>query len=281
MDNAHARRTEKNPLNHAEIDAVWIGAAARLGFRVERSDNAYASFDGAGVITIGSPATLDDDDCVAQLVFHELCHALVQGESQLNALDWGLDNTHDGDRVQEDACLRVQAHLAGRFGLRTIMTPTTVTRPYYDGLGAQALADDRASEADAVAKAQAACTSGLAARFVPVIEDALVASARFVLDRMDCRVCGACCREAFDAVTVAVRDPVTWRHPQLIERHGPRFSLARRDGRCAALDVRAGGWSCAIYDDRPQACREFAKGSAKCFTARRRLGLELGVASLG
>ena len=72
------------------LDAIWLTVAFRVGFRVLRSDEVYASVRD-GVIWIGEPSTLDPDDCLAQMIFHELCHSLIQGPDQLVAEDWGLD----------------------------------------------------------------------------------------------------------------------------------------------------------------------------------------------
>src|SRR4028118_1405202 len=99
-------------LSREKIDALWMHVAGQLGFVVSRTEAAYATSDGAGGIAIGVPSTLDDDDSVAQLVFHELCHALVQGELALAQIDWGLDNTSDAHLDSEYAALRLQAHLA-------------------------------------------------------------------------------------------------------------------------------------------------------------------------
>src|SRR3954469_20903259 len=121
-------------LGHAAIEELWIAAASRCGFQVIRSSAAYASTDGRGTIQIGERQTLDDDDSVAQLVLHELCHALVQGEARWTSPDWGLDNTTNHDDVREEACLRLQAHFAAKQGLRIEMTPTTEWKGYYRAL---------------------------------------------------------------------------------------------------------------------------------------------------
>src|SRR5438045_1562042 len=102
----------RHALHDSQIERIWIDATARIGFRVQRTKDVYASTDGNGVIAVGADETLDDDDSLAQLVFHELCHALVQGPENLRVPDWGLDNTSDRDLVAEHACLRLQAHLA-------------------------------------------------------------------------------------------------------------------------------------------------------------------------
>jgi Fe-S-cluster containining protein len=50
---------------------------------------------------------------------------------------------------------------------------------------------------------------------------------------------------------------------------GHRAFMRMSDGHCAALEVRsgnvgAGDFHCAIYDRRPQICRDLARGSAEC-----------------
>ena len=144
-----------SPLDRPELDALWQGAASRCGFRLERGHVAYAATDGRGTIHIGAPETLDADDSVAQLVLHELCHALVQGEQSFGLPDWGLDNTTDRDAVAEEACLRLQAELSGRHGLRQAMTPTTEWRAYYQQLGDRPLWPAREQEAAACERARA------------------------------------------------------------------------------------------------------------------------------
>jgi hypothetical protein len=128
--------SEKHTFRDSRIERIWIDAAARVGFTVQRTQDAYATTDGSGIIAIGADETLDHDDSVAQLVFHELCHALVQGPESLRAPDWGLDNTSERDLVCEHACLRLQAHLADAQALRALMTPTTISREYYTALPA-------------------------------------------------------------------------------------------------------------------------------------------------
>lgn len=142
-----------SPLDHEEIDRLWIEAASEVGLRVERTHAAYAASDGRGAISIGVRESLDVDDSVAQLVFHELCHALVEGGAGWNRPDWGLDNTSERDLVREHACLRVQAHLADAHALRALMIPTTVSRAYYAALPALALTSTEPDPAIALARA--------------------------------------------------------------------------------------------------------------------------------
>jgi len=116
------------------LDQIWIETARRLGFAVRRSRAVYAHADGRGGLYIGTPETLDPDDHLAQMVFHELCHALVQGPEGLEEPDWGLDNTTDRDAPRERAALRVQRHLARAAGLTTFFAPTTDYRAFWDDL---------------------------------------------------------------------------------------------------------------------------------------------------
>jgi hypothetical protein len=326
------------PLADAEIDRLWIEAASRCGFRVERGDAAYASTDGNGTILLGSPETLDADDSVCQLVLHELCHALVQGEQSWRQVDWGLCNTDERDAVAEAACLRLQAHLATRHGLRAELRPTTSWRAYYEALPGEPLSpaaeDDvppcqqaraavalaeRRGLASVIDQALAATSARLQARSAPVapqhvagfgpgpagqtcgtcawrylggrgapvercrqsapetgdgvrVRSELPACERWE-PPVDCARCGACCREAYHAVSVSMRDPVVWKQPALVVRNGHRFSLMRAGDRCAALQVAASGYRCDIYEDRPRTCRDFERGGRHCLVARRRVGL--------
>jgi hypothetical protein len=107
------------------LSLIWLDCAARVGFRVQRSADAYASSDGRGTLLIATGDQFDPDDCLGQMILHELCHALVEGEDGERALDWGLDNTRMGHPWREHACLRLQAWLADSVGLRDFFAPTT------------------------------------------------------------------------------------------------------------------------------------------------------------
>ncbi|MFZ5890401.1 MAG: YkgJ family cysteine cluster protein [Myxococcota bacterium] len=122
------------------LDLVWLKAASELGIEVQRSESVYAAWDGERVLTLSSNSDFDADDSLAQLIFHELCHALVAGPSQRARPDWGLDNTTEKDLVYEHACHRLQAALAGRFGLRDFFAVTTEWRDYWNALPADPLA---------------------------------------------------------------------------------------------------------------------------------------------
>ena len=88
---------------------------------------------------------------------------------------------------------------------------------------------------------------------------------------LDCLLCGACCREAYDAVEVSRADPVRKKQPDWIVRVDGRYQVKRKpNNTCAALQADL---KCIIYADRPICCRGFEQGSANCLFARRRLGI--------
>ncbi len=128
------------------LDLVWTATARRFGLMIVRSDEVFASTDGAGTLTLGTPETLDPDDCLAQMVLHELCHWLVQGTNAAGEADWGLDNDSVRDVHREHACLRTQAALLEPLGLRAVLGPTTDFRSYYDALPSRPL--DESTEED-------------------------------------------------------------------------------------------------------------------------------------
>lgn len=361
------------------LDVVWLDAAARIGLRVERTDDCYAATDGAGTLFIGSARYLDADDCLSQMIFHELCHSLIQGPESFDRPDWNLDNETDRDLVREHACLRLQATLAAQHGLRQVFAPTTDHRAFYDGLPANPLSPrgdaavifavrglarvarspwtphlDRALAAtQQIAQAVGAAHEGapgvlwsLVEAPVPShpsgLEGALgepaqeardareareareardprdpqdeqagrcgdcawqerrgpgkpvprceqAAGRRVDIDwpacarwepELSCTGCGACCREAYGAVEVSVRDPFVKKHPELLVKRSHGHEIRRVGDRCAALESPEGdatpeesAYRCVVYDDRPRTCRDFTLGSEHCLTARRRVGL--------
>ena len=168
---------ERNPssIYLDPLDAIWLTVADRIGFRVERSAEVYASTDGKGVMTIGDPSTLDADDCLAQMILHELCHSLIEGEESLGAPDFGLDNESERDVSQEHACLRLQAWLTGQHGLRRALAPTTDFRSYYDELPE----DPFAADADPVTvRARQGAARSAKAPWAPHLQDGLAATAK-------------------------------------------------------------------------------------------------------
>ena len=102
------------PIDHSygdPLDLIWRRTAAKLDITIRRSSDVYASWDGDGTLTLGDARDLDEDDCLAQMILHELCHALIEGREALNKADWGLANEDDRDAVREVAAMRLQAAL--------------------------------------------------------------------------------------------------------------------------------------------------------------------------
>ncbi len=123
---------------------MWLGAARAIGLRIVRSPDAYAATDGRGTLAIATDDALDADDSLAQMIFHELCHSLVEGDGAFALPDWGMEPTDSGGPDhdwREHACLRVQWVLTGRYGLRTLFGPTTDFRAFWDRLSGNVLAD--------------------------------------------------------------------------------------------------------------------------------------------
>jgi hypothetical protein len=122
------------------VDLVWLHTAGSFGMAVVRSADVYAAWDGEQTLSLARPEDLDADDSLAQLIFHEICHALVEGPEARQLSDWGLSNRDERDLVREHACHRLQAALADAHGLRSFLAVTTDHRPYYDGLPEDPLA---------------------------------------------------------------------------------------------------------------------------------------------
>lgn len=122
------------------LEMIWERFAVSIGMRIVRDDEVFASWDGASTLRVGRDS-LDPDDCLAQIVLHEICHALVEGPQAWERPDWGLNDGLDGGdrpvgRVHEFAALRLQAGLNDRFGLRRFLASTTEFREYYDAIPA-------------------------------------------------------------------------------------------------------------------------------------------------
>ena len=176
----HPQRHPAQPL----IDRLWLDAARRLAVPVVRDDDfGYVHWDGRA-LHLATDVELDADDTVAQLVLHEICHAITQGPAHLTTHDWGMDNTSNADELNEYAALRLQAHLLGAFGLRDLLFPTTVVKPFYLSLpgpeaggaidGTSNLGDDDASRPLARLAARTAATLP----WRPILHTALDETAR-------------------------------------------------------------------------------------------------------
>ena len=100
-------------------------------------------------------------------------------------------------------------------------------------------------------------------------------------DEVDCLTCGACCREAFDSVPIEPGE-VAALPGSMVRHHDDGWidmqrvpSPLGRGTRCAALCGAVGGepFTCVVYAERPNTCRDLTLGSDACLTARRRVGL--------
>ncbi len=159
------------------LDVVWIRALERMGIQLVTAHGVYAHYDGAGTLWVGTERNLDADDCVAQIVYHEICHWLVEGEESRHVVNWGLVNDSLRDLPRENASLRVQAALAAPHGLRRVLANTTDHRAFYDALPEDpfALSDDGSAELARDAVARAARPP-----WAPALRDALAATERIV-----------------------------------------------------------------------------------------------------
>lgn len=358
------------------LDEIWLTTASRLGLQVQRSADAYASTDGRGTLILSDDSNMDADDCLAQMILHEVCHWLIQGAPSIGWVDWGLDNEGSRDTEREHACLRLQAELLAPYGLRRTLAPTTDFRRYYDALPEDPFEEREVSERESIVRARAALQRVRRSPFRGHLEAALAATegvlrasapmapadslastleepasrhptglllrrqsksrcadcawhfiggpgkavsrcrqaegARTLADNpacvrfekvFDCLSCGACCREAYDTVEVSPRDPAKKRHLALMVERAGGHDMARQGFRCVALrggqdlasprpSISGGNaspdacdrvsprilpneepFTCAIYSDRPQTCRDFTIFSDNCLEARRSVGL--------
>jgi len=164
------------------LDAIWITAAAKMGVTILRSAETYASSDGAGHLRLSDPAGMDADDCLAQMILHELCHSLVQGSQSFGWVDWGLDNEGTRDTALEHACLRLQAALLAPLGLRRTLAPTTDFRPFYDGLPDDPFEERAPDERESIVRARAAYARRNQRPWRGHLDTALKATARILFE---------------------------------------------------------------------------------------------------
>lgn len=243
--NGVRRRKRILPLNPRSIsgkyddplELIWVEAARRLGMRIERTADVYASWDGHQTLFLGTNPELDPDDSLAQLVFHEICHALVAGPRGRARPDWGLDNTTERDLTSEHACHRVQAALARPYGLRDFFAVTTEWRPYWDALPEDPLGP---TEDPALSLARRGFAAASEAPFAEVLRDALEGTAAIA-----------------DIVRPHAPETSLWRrtrarHPSGFLRHE---DTALRCGTCAWFHRGSRGIFCR------QAAREGRKSS--------------------
>ncbi len=186
------------------VDAVWLHAASEMGMQVKRDPNVFASWDGRGTLSIGVPESLDADDCLAQMVLHEVCHALVEGPAAIQQPDWGIRIDDPTQRVREHACLRLQAALTTPHGLRQILAATTTFRKYYDALPEDPLA---AGDDPAIAMAVEGWKRAVDGSWTEQIQTALTATS-LIANAIQYAVNTDCLWSAFDSDSKLRSEPL-------------------------------------------------------------------------
>jgi hypothetical protein len=240
------------------LDEIWLATARKLGLRVQRGDAAYASYDGRGTLSIATRAELDADDSLAQIIFHELCHALISGPNALSSPDWGMCNETERDLVREHACHRLQAALAQRHGLREFFAVTTDHRPYWDALPADPLTG---GDDPAIDLAQAAFARARGGAWGEAIDAALSATARIadaVRPFSDAPSLWNTARELHASGFPLHRDPTrtcrecAWSFAAGPGRPRPRCRMTRGGARTIALRVELDARACDRWEQRPR-----------------------------
>lgn len=161
------------------LDVIWLATARRLSLRIQRSGEVYASTDGKGLLTLSDVTGFDPDDTLAQMVLHEVCHWVINGEDSFHRPDWGFELDWEVD-WREYATQRLQAAWADRHGLRAFFGSTGTYRIYYDRLGDDPMAPLDASEEEAhiCAQARAAFVQAQQPPWGPALDAALGATAQ-------------------------------------------------------------------------------------------------------
>ena len=176
-DDAYERPIHARYLDPCEL--IWLATAKRLGLHIRRSPLVFSATDGTGRLQLSTRSALDPDDCLAQMLLHEICHWVTNGEPTFHERDWGfaLDGPVD---PREHAGLRLQAWLADQAGLRVMFGPTGSFRQYYDRIPADPLQpiDESVWEARVVADAARAIERVQAPPWQPHVLDAMAATAQ-------------------------------------------------------------------------------------------------------
>ncbi len=155
MNSRQITKTYQDPL-----DLIWTSTAQKLGMKLQRSGEVFAAWDGKDTLTIGRSEDLDPDDSLAQMIFHEICHAIVQGPESLQKENWGLENIDGRDDIREMACIRLQAGLAQPYGLKDFFAVTTEWRSYQDELPENPLTGEQDPALNIAQEAYARATQG-------------------------------------------------------------------------------------------------------------------------
>ena len=161
------------------LDVVWFATAKRFGLTIRRNRAIFSATDGAGLLELGPRDTLDPDDSAAQMIFHEFCHWITNGEATIRERDWGFPLDAELD-WREHACLRLQAALTDGHDLRQVLAPTSGFRAYYDVIPADPFEgiDGWHHEDQVVPLAREAFARSKRAPFVDGLQAALAATAQ-------------------------------------------------------------------------------------------------------
>ena len=180
-DHPHHDDTYERPVRARYLDPVeliWLATAKRLGLVVRRHPDVFAMTEGDGILHLGPRSSLDPDDSVLQMVFHEICHWITNGVETAQERDWGFQ-LDGGLDPREHACQRLQATSAQRHGLRDMLGATGDFRQYWDRLGEDTLAplDDSLWEKQVVQAAREAIIRADSPPFSEALTEALEATA--------------------------------------------------------------------------------------------------------
>jgi len=161
------------------IELIWLATARQLGLKIRRNPAIFSATDGSGLLELGPRKDLDPDDTLSQMVLHEFCHWITNGEETYHDRDWGFPLDVELD-PREHACLRLQAWLTGRHGLRHVMAPTSTFRDYYNRIPDNPLEpmDDSDWEREVVGLAVSAVERAQGEPWGEPIEKALEATRR-------------------------------------------------------------------------------------------------------
>ena len=160
------------------LDLIWLATAKRLGLTVRRSPLIFAATDGTGLMKLGDRDTLDEDDCTAQMIFHEICHWITNGRETFHQRDWGFPLV-ELDDWRELSGLRVQAWLGHRFDIPHVMASTAgFFRQYYDLIEPAPLEplDDSDIETKVITLTREAVERAQTAPWQPHLDQALAAT---------------------------------------------------------------------------------------------------------
>ena len=160
------------------VELIWLATAKKLGLVVRRHPDVFAMTEGDGILHLGPRSSLDPDDSVLQMIFHEICHWITNGEETARERDWGFRVGGDLD-PREHACQRLQATLAQRYGLRDMLGATGDFRQYWDRLGDDPMAplDETPWETEVLQHARAAIVRADSPPFAEPLQVALEATA--------------------------------------------------------------------------------------------------------